>query len=68
MDHTGTDKMNKRVFATAAAAALGLAGMAALAFAQDQAPIQGPGFKPGAPSWYIEGSAADPKGQFPTVI
>lgn len=35
------------------------------ASAETSVPIQGPGFKPGAPGWYIEGSAADPMGPFP---
>ena len=55
--------MNRLVFAAAAAVALG--GVGALAFADSPAPIQGPGFKPGAPSWFIEGTAADPMGPFP---
>ncbi|HUO23813.1 MAG TPA: hypothetical protein VMU59_14965 [Caulobacteraceae bacterium] len=57
--------MKKYGLGTASLLALGLGGLATLAFAETQVPLQGPGFKPGAPSWFIEGSAADPMGPFP---
>jgi hypothetical protein len=60
--------MNKRIFAAVSAVALGLIGTATLAQTpppETKVPIEGPGFQKGAPSWYIEGSTADPLGPFP---
>ena len=57
--------MNRIFGAMASAALLGGIGVTALAYAETVVPIQGPGFKSGAPSWYIEGSAADPDGPVP---
>ena len=57
--------MKKSVLAALAAVAMGSVGTASLVYAETQVPIEGPGFKAGAPGWYIEGSAADPLGPFP---
>jgi hypothetical protein len=44
---------------------VGAACMAVAAGAETLPAKSGPGFRPGAPGWYIEGSAADPMGPFP---
>ena len=57
--------MNRHILATATAALLGGTGLVTPALAETTVRLQGPGFKPGAPSCYIEGTAADPFGPFP---
>ena len=57
--------MKQYLFVTAAALAIGIVGTATVAFSETKVPTEGPGFKPGAPSWFIEGSASDPMGPFP---
>src|SRR5580704_17129094 len=56
--------MNKSLIATAAILALGTF-TATLSFAETPVPTESPGFKKGAPSWYLEGTASDPLGPFP---
>jgi len=57
--------MNERKFAAVALLTLGLVGTVALGLSETKVPTEGPGFQPGAPGWYIEGSASDPLGPFP---
>src|SRR5580704_11081562 len=57
--------MKRHMFAACAAVALGTVGAASLGFAETPVPTEGPGFKKGAPGWYIEGTASDPLGPFP---
>jgi len=54
--------MNGRIFAAVAAVAIGTVCTVAIGFSETKVPTEGPGFKPGAPSWFIEGSVSDPMG------
>jgi hypothetical protein len=57
--------MTGRIAATIAALAVGTCFSVVLAFSETKVATEGPGLKPGWPSWYIEGSASDPLGPFP---
>ena len=63
--------MNGRIFTTISAMALGIVCIATVGLAETKVPpetklpTQGPGLKPGWPSWYIAGTASDPQGPFP---
>src|SRR5580704_8869246 len=54
--------MNERIWAVAAAVAIGTVCTVAIGFSETKVPTEGPGFKPGAPGWYIQGSVSDPMG------